>query len=123
MTITIGSTVLCAGQQRSSNGTPVGPANLRMGLAPGVMLRDYVGADRTQGEHVKCDHGTLSFGVERIFQTPAAALEYLRDGFLAEESEGELKFDAKTVFPHAAVTGRTSAVVGCAVAVNYTIEG
>lgn len=131
MTITLvnssATTTLVDGQSRlvgSGNwGKAIGPDNLRMALVPGVVLREYVGADRVQGEHVKCDHGTVSFDVERIFETPAAALAFIRGAFLSEQSEGALKFDSNTVFAQAAVTSRVSAVVGCAVAVSYTIEG
>lgn len=123
MTITLGNSTLVASQSRSTGGSPVGPANLRVALSPGVVLHDFVGADRTAGEHVRCDHGTVSFDVERIFASPAEALAYVRGGFLSEDSEGALKFDGDTVFPNAAVTGRQCALVGCAVAVSYTIEG
>lgn len=123
MTITLGSSTLCDGQSRSSNGSATGPASLTLALAPGVVLHEYVGADRVAGEHVKCDHGTASFSVERIFSSPDAALAYVRGAFLSEASEGELKFDSDTVFANAAVTSRNAAVVGCAVAVSYTIEG
>ena len=123
MKITLGASTLCDGQSRSSNGSATGPASLTLALAPGVVLREYVGADRVAGEHVKCDHGTVSFSVERIFATPADALAYVRGAFLSEASEGALKFDDDTVFANAAVTARQAAVVGCAVAVNYTIEG
>lgn len=123
MQIKIGGTVLVAGQGRSSNGSPVGPANLRMADRPGVAMREYVGADRVQGEHVRCDHGTLTFDAERIFATPADALAYLATGYRSEAKEGALTFDGDVVFAHAAVTGRQIAVAGCAVAVSYTIEG
>ena len=123
MKITLGNTTLVAEQKRSSNGSPVGPSNLVLALSPGVVLREYVGADRVQGEHVKCDHGTVTFGVERIFDSPDAALAYMRGGFLSEDSEGKLTFGDQTVFERAAVTSRQAALVGCAVAVSYTIEG
>ena len=123
MKITLGTSTLCDGQSRSSNGSATGPAGLALALAPGVLVREYVGADRVAGEHVKCDHGTVSFSVERIFATPADALAYVRGAFLSEASEGALKFDSDTVFANAAVTARNAALVGCAVAVNYTIEG
>lgn len=121
------TTTLVDGQSRlvgtGNWGKGIGPANLRMNLAPGVVLREYVGADRVQGEHVKCDHGSMTFDVERIFASPADALAYVRGAFLSEQSEGALKFDSTTVFAQAAVTNRSVAVVGCAVAVSYTIEG
>jgi len=127
MTITIGSTTLVDGQERlvgaGNWGKGIGPRDLTMSLAPGVVMREYVGADRVQGEHVRCDHGTLSFSVERIFETVADALAYVRGAFLGEASEGTLKFDSDTVFAQAAMTGRQVSVVGCAVAVSYTIEG
>ena len=121
------TTVLVDGQERfvgeGAWGKGVGPANLRMALSPGVVMREYVGADRVQGEHIKCDKGSVTFDIERIFETPAAALEFIRGDFLKEQSEGALMFDDAVVFPHAAVASRISAVVGCAVAVSYTIEG
>lgn len=135
MTITLASpsappaaaTTLVDGQSRLVGagkwGKAIGPANLRLSLAPGVVLREYVGADRVQGEHVRCDHGTASFDVERIFETPEDALAYVRGAFLSEASEGALRFGDDVVFAQAAVTSRSCAVVGCAVAVSYTIEG
>lgn len=121
------TTTLVDGQSRlvgtGNWGKGIGPANLRLNLAPGVVLREYVGADRVQGEHVKCDHGSMTFDVERIFASPADALAYVRGAFLSEQSEGALKFDSTTVFAQAAVANRSVAVVGCAVAVSYTIEG
>lgn len=129
MTITLTSsdltttTTLCAGQSRNSSGSPVGPANLRVSLTPGVVVREYVGADRVAGEHIKCDRGVVTFDVERIFPTVAKALAYASSTFLSELSEGSLAFDGSTVFENAAVTSRSVAVVGCAVAVSYTIEG
>lgn len=123
MKISIANTELCSASSRSSNGSPVGPANLRMSLVPGVVMREYIGADRVAGEHVKCDKGSVTFDVERIFASVDAALAFVSSGFLSEPSEGALKFDGTVVFPNAAVTNRSIAVVGCAVAINYTIEG
>ena len=129
MTITLGNTTLCAGQARVTGdpsgevGDPVGPRDLRMQLSPGVAVREYVGADRVQPEHVRSDSGSLTFGVTRTFATPEAALAYMSGEFLSEDSEGALKFGETTVFAKAAVTQRTAAHVGCTVAVNYTITG
>ena len=129
MKITLGDTTLCAGQARvtgtpSGNvGDPVGPSDLRMQLAPGVAIREYVGADRVQGEHVRCDSGSVSFGVTRTFATPEAALAYISGAFLSEDSAGALKSGETTVFANAAVTQRMAAHVGCTVAVNYSITG
>lgn len=123
MTITLGDTTLCAGDARANDGTPVGPHDLRMQLAPGVAVREYVGADRVQPEHVRSDSGSLTFGVTRTFATVDDALAYLKGAFLLELSEGALKFDEATVFAKAAVTQRTAAVVGSTVAVSYSITG
>lgn len=123
MTITIANTVLCSSSVRNSTGSPVGPSNLRMSLSPGVVMREYIGADRIAGEHVKCDKGSVSFEVERIFPSVEAALAFVRGDFLAETTEGALKFDDNVVFPNAVVTNRTAGVVGCAVAISYSIEG
>lgn len=123
MTVTLGSTTLVHGQERYQNGNATGPDNLRMSLTPGVSMREYVGANRVQGEHVTCDRGTVTFDVSRTFASVADALAYVRGNFLGEDSEGALKFDNDTVFAQAAVTGRAVAVVGRTVAVSYTIEG
>lgn len=134
MTITLTNTVngspavttLCAGQTRNSTGSPVGPHDLRMQLAPGVAVREYVGADRVQPEHVRSDSGSLTFGVTRTFATVADALAYLKGGFVSEASEGQLKFDDTDVFGanhKSVVTQRTAALVGCTVAISYSITG
>lgn len=124
MTITLGTSTLCAGDARASDGTPVGPGNLAMQISPGVEMRDFVGADRVQPEHVKCDHGVVSFGVTRTFATVAAALAWIADGFVTEASEGQLKFGGTAVFgAKSVVTRRSCAVVGCTIQVNYVIEG
>ena len=124
MTITLGSTTLCAGNTRNSTGDPVGPNNMRMTVTPGVAIREYVGADRVQPEHVKCDSGSLTFGVTRTFATPALALAYVAGAFLTEASEGQLKFDNTNVFgAKSVVAQRTVAVVGCTIAVTYSITG
>ena len=67
--------------------------------------------------------GTVTFSVERIFERPELATEYALVTLLAEETEGALTVGDNEVFAHAAVTNRTAAQVGCAVAVSYTIEG
>lgn len=129
MTIKLGDYVLCNGDTRNSTGDPVGPQNLRIQETPGVAAREYVGADRVQPEHVRCDSGTVSFGVTRTFSTAALALKYIREKLVggqqtSEPSEGQLKFDDVAVFgPKSVVTQRTAALVGCTVAVNYSITG
>ena len=124
MIITLGNTTLCAGQTRNSAGLPVGPSDLRMQLAPGVAIRGYVGADRIQPEHVRCDSGSVTFGVARTFATVADALAYLKGPFISEASEGPLKFDDTNVFgSKSVVTQRTAALDGCTVHVVYSITG
>ena len=127
MTITLGSTTLVAGQSRNSTGDPVGPSDLRMAVTPGVAMREYVGADRVEGEWVKCDSGVLTFGVTRIFDTPAHAAAFALTGFGSEPREGALTAteggSTVTIFAKCVITARESAQVGCAVATQYTIEG
>ena len=123
MQITIGSTVLCASQTRNSTGQPVGPSNFRASDAPGIVKHDYVGADRTRPEHIKCDSGTVTFDVNRTFATVEEAVAYACVGIRSEAVEGELKIGNSVIFAHAAVTSRSVAQVGCTVAVSYTIEG
>ena len=119
--------VLCAGDARNSTGQPMGPQNVRRAEKPGAALREYVGADRVNGEWVKCDSGVLSFGVVRIFDTPAHAAAFALAGFGSEPREGALTAteggSTVTIFAKCVITGRESAQVGCAVATQYTIEG
>jgi len=124
MTITLGSTYLVEGQTRNSTGSPVGPADLRIAESPGAAVREFVGADRVQPEHIRCDSGVVSFGVTRTYGSVADALAYLSGSFLSEASEGQLKFDSTNVFgPKSVVTQRVAALVGRTVHVNYTIQG
>ncbi len=123
MTITLGSTTLCAGQARNSTGSPVGPRDLHDAETPGVILREYIGADRVTPDHVGCNHGTVTFGVTRTYATVAEATAYALVGHRSEAVSGELKYDDATVFASAAVTARSIAQIGCTVVVNYTIEG
>ena len=129
MTIKLGSYVLCAGDTRNSAGDPVGPQNLRLQETPGVAVREFVGADRVKPEHVRSDSGSVTFGVTRTFASAADALAYIRTRLVggqqtSEPSEGQLKFDDVAVFgPKSVVTQRVAALVGCTVAVNYSITG
>lgn len=122
-TTEIVSTELVSTQSRNSTGLPVGPANFRASDAPGVVKREYIGADRIHPEHIRCDSGTITFDVNRTFATVAEAVQYALNGIRAELVEGELKADDTIIFAHAAVTSRSVAMVGCTVAVSYTIEG
>ena len=115
--------VLCSDGERSVDGSPVGPGNLAISEAPGVELREYVGADRIRPEHVRCDHGTMTFQATRVFATVAAAAAYALTGHLEEPVEGALKYGTETIYPNACVTSRRIGMVGCTVVVNYTIEG
>ena len=121
--------VLCAGDTRNSGETPapMGPQNVRRAEKPGAVLREYVGEDRVHGEWVQCDSGVLTFGVTRIFDTPAHAAAFALTGFGSEPREGALTAteggSAVTIFAKCVITSRESAQVGCAVATQYTIEG
>ena len=140
MTITLTNTVdgspvvttLVAGQSRNSTGDPVGPSDLRMAVTPGVAMREYVGADRVQPEHVRCDSGSVSFGATRTFATEALALAYIATTIHGEASEGQLKFtdtsgstpvETNVFGAKSVVTQRVAALVGRTVHVNYTIQG
>lgn len=134
MTITLtpasgSAVILCAGDARNSGSSPnpMGPQNVRRAEKPGAVLREYVGADRVNGEWVKCDSGALSFGVTRIFDTEAHAAAFALTGFGTEPREGALTAtignETITLFAHCVITSRESAQVGVAVATQYTIEG
>lgn len=124
MTITLGNTTLCAGDVRSADGAPAGPIGLRLAEVPGVAVREFVGADRIQPEHLGCDAGTVIFAVSRTYATVEAALAYLEAGIAAEAVEGQLKFGETAKFgPRSVVTARNAELVGCTVNVNYTIQG
>ena len=128
------TTYLVKTQERNDDGDPVGPEDLRGSDAPGVITRDYIGAAREVPEVVRCNHGSITFGVTRTFANVAAAAAYMAKGaatapgsgeagFWGEESSGALYFGSTKVFETAAVTNRTYAWVGCTVKVQYTIEG
>lgn len=117
------ATVLCSDAGRSVGGAPVGPGNLQIAEAPGVELREFVGADRIRPEHVRCNHGTMSFQATRVYPTAADAAAYALSGHLSEPVEGALKYGSSVIYPNACVTSRRIAMVGCTVVVNYTIEG
>ena len=115
--------VLCSDAARSVNGAPVGPGNLSMAETPGVEMREYVGADRVVPEHVRSNHGTLTFQATRVYDTAAAAAAYALTGHLSEPVAGTLKYGSSVIFQNACVTSRKIGLVGCTVVVNYTIEG
>lgn len=117
------ATTLCSDAERSVNGTPVGPGDLTLVEAPGTEMREFIGADRVFPEHVRCDHGTLSFSATRIYSSPANALAYVLSTLPSEPVAGTLKYGTTTVFSNAVVTSRRVAMIGCTVVVNYTIEG
>lgn len=117
------ATTLCSDATRSVDGSPIGPGDLTIAEAPGVELREYIGADRVEPEHVRCNHGTMSFKATRVYASTALAAAYALSGHLAEPVEGVLKYGTTTIFPKACVTSRRIAMVGCTVVVNYTIEG
>lgn len=123
MEITIGDTVLCAGQERNKTGSPIGPEDFRGVDAPGVVTHDYVGAEREHPELIRCNHGSISFGVTRTFANIGEAAAYMATDFWTEGSTGELRFGSRTIFATACVTQRAYAWVGCTVQVSYTIEG
>ena len=117
------ATTLCSDAARSTAGTPVGPADLTVVEAPGVEMREYVGADRVAPEHVRCNHGTITFRATRTYATAALAVAYALSGHRSEPVVGELKFGTTTIYPRATVTSKRIAIVGCTVSVHYTIEG
>lgn len=123
MKITIGSTELVSGQARNSTGSPVGPENLTINDNPGVVRRELIGKTRVETADVRPHSGVVTFGVSRIFSSVDLALAYMSTTMLAEETEGELKFDNAVVFGKATVANRKAANVGCCVSVQYTIEG
>ena len=93
MTITLGNTTLCAGQARNSTGSPVGPRDIKDAETPGVVLREYVGADRVAGDRVRCDHGVVTFGVTRTYGSVADATAYALTGHRSEDTVGALQYD------------------------------
>lgn len=128
MRIKLGSTYICGsaeldGDVRNSTGVPMGPQGVRVQENPGAVIREYVGADRVDGERVRCDSGTVSFGTTRIFANESQATEWAMYGHRAEAVEGALVVDGKTVYQKAVVTAKNVSQVGVAVATQYTIQG
>jgi len=124
MQLKIGDTVLSEGDSRPSTaGTPFGVSGITVSETPGVEIREYVGADRVEGEHVRCDHGSVSFQTHRVFGTVEAAVAWTMAGHRAEAKEGALVLGSTTVFSKAVVTRKQLSQVGVAVVTQYTIEG
>jgi len=117
------TTTLCAGRSRNSSGDPIGPEGMSGSDMPGVVTHDYIGAARETPELVRCNHGTVSFGVTRTFADLDAAEAYMASTFWNEGSEGALYYGSRKVYDSACVNSRTYAWVGNTVKVNYTIEG
>ena len=127
MKITIGTTgnltELVSTQARNNTGSPVGPDKLRLADTPGIVKREYIGKDRIEPEDVKVHSGVCTFDVHREFASVDDALEYVGSTMLDERTEGEFKIGDNVVFAKAAVTNRTAALIGCTVAISYTVEG
>lgn len=123
MDITLAGTVLCSDGTRSVDGAPVGPGNLAIGEVPGVVSREYVGADRTAAENVRYHHGTMTFEAARIFASESLAASYALVGHRSEPLTGELKYGSETIYANAGVTNKRLGLNGRCVTVIYTIEG
>ena len=127
MKITIGTTgnltELVSTQARNNTGSPVGPDKLRIADTPGIVKREYIGKDRIEPEDVKVHSGVCTFDVHREFASVDDALEYVGSTMLNERTEGEFKIGNNVVFAKAGVSNRTVALVGCTVAISYTVEG
>lgn len=123
MDITLAGTVLCSDGTRSVDGAPVGPGNLAISEVPGVVSREYVGADRTAAENVRCHHGTMTFEAARIFASESLAASYALVGHRSEPLTGELKYGSETIYANAGVTNKRLGLNGRCVTVIYTIEG
>ena len=123
MELKLGNTVLSTGHARRSDAKPFGVGGITITETPGAELREYVGADRVEGEHVRCDHGSVSFQTHRVFPTVEAAVAWAMSGHRAEAKAGALVFGGNTVFVTAVVTAKRLSQVGVAVVTQYTVEG
>ncbi|MBQ5794700.1 MAG: hypothetical protein IIW14_01765, partial [Kiritimatiellae bacterium] len=94
------TTTLCAGRARNTTGSPIGPEGLSGSDMPGVVTRDYIGAEREHPELVRCNHGSVSFSVTRTFANVDAAEEYMASTFLDEGSEGALYYGSRKVYDY-----------------------
>ena len=123
MELKLGDTVLSTGDARRSDGMPFGVGGITVSETPGAEIREYVGADRVEGEHVRCDHGSVSFQTHRVFPTVEAAVAWAMSGHRAEAKAGALVFGGNTIFAKAVVTGKRLSQVGVAVVTQYNVEG
>ena len=123
MELKLGDTMLSTGDARRSDGKPFGVGSITVSETPGAELREYVGADRVEGEHVRCDHGSVSFQTHRVFPTVDAAVAWAMAGHREEAKAGALVFGGNTVFAKAVVTAKRLSQVGVAVVTQYTVEG
>ena len=123
MELKLGDTVLSTGDARRSDGNPFGVGGITVSATPGAESREYVGADRVEGEHIRGDHGSVSFQTHRVFPTVEAAVAWAMFGHREEAKAGALVFGGNTVFAKAVVTAKRLSQVGVAVVTQYTVEG
>ncbi len=128
MQITFGTAndpyVICHGATRNKAGDAIGPFNLRYSETPGTQRHEFIGADRVQNEHIRCDSGSVSFSVIRIFATIEAMLTYFTTTFKNEPKEGILKVGGVQMLGDRVTVRRDLAsVVGAKIQINYTFEG
>lgn len=123
MVLKLGDTVLSTGDERRSDGQPFGVGNIVIAETPGAEVREFVGADRVQGEHVRCDHGVASFQTVRVFASVEAAVAWMLSGHRAEAKAGALVYGDTTVFAKAVMTSKRLSQVGVTILTQYTIEG
>ena len=123
MELKLGDTVLSTGDARRSDGNPFGVGGITVSETPGAEIREYVGADRVEGEHIRCDHGSVSFQTHRVFPTVEAAVAWAMFGHREEAKAGALVFGGNTVFAKAVVTAKRLSQVGVAVVTQYTVGG
>ena len=123
MVLKLGDTVLSTGDARRADGQPFGVFDVDVAEAPGAEVRAFVGADRVQGEHVRCDHGVASFRTRRVFASAGDAVAWMMAGHRAEAKEGALVYGGTTVFAKAVVTSKRLSQVGVTVFTDYTVEG
>lgn len=123
MVLKLGDTVLSTGDARRADGQPFGVSNIAVAETPGAEVREFVGADRVQGEHVRCDRGVASFRTTRVFASAVEAAAWMLAGHRAEAKEGALVYGETTVFAKAVLTAKRLSQVGLTVFTQYTIEG
>ena len=119
----INNYLLARSPGRFGDGTPVGPDGMEFRTDKGTLDREPVGEQGVATEAVGCDRRALTFSVQRVYATEAAALAGAA-GLEAEcPEEGAVSLGGNTLIAAATLRSVGVRVRGVNVSAVYSFEG